>query len=101
MALPHLPANNIDGLPDDFNIQRGFNEIIQFARDSGVHYIVQVLFEYMERYWFGVVGPEQFSVYGAEIRTNNFIESFHSILRTAIGVHPPVWTFYSKYKLIN
>lgn len=80
-----------------YHIISTFEEIIESARESGVLNAIQILFDYMERYWFGVIGPAQFSVYKAEIRTNNFIESYHNILRTTIGVHPPIWTFYSNY----
>lgn len=99
MAFPHLPVNNIDDLPIDFTIRRGFEKIVEFARSSGIQLILQVLFVYMERYWFGVIGPVQFSVYRAEIRTNNFIESFHSVLRTSIGILQPGHFIVIIYKI--
>lgn len=97
MALPHLPPNISDDLPVDFNIRKGFEKIVEFATSSGVQNIVQSLFDYIESYWFGIIGTIQLSVYKSEIRTNYFIESLHSILRTTVGIHPPCWTLYSNY----
>jgi len=34
------------------------------------------------------------SIYGVNIRTNNFVESFHSMLKFTIVIHPQVWSFY-------
>lgn len=97
MALPYLPHNNTDGLPLDFNIRSGFEEIVEFATSLGVKNIIQILFDYVERYWLDTIGTIQLSVYKAEIRTNYFIESLHSIIRTSIGINPPCWTIYGKY----
>jgi len=55
------------------------------------------VFNYFDRYWMGVVGPEGFSVHGFNHRTNNFVESFHASLLGYLGVHPPLWTFYGKF----
>ncbi|XP_022178963.1 uncharacterized protein LOC111039680 [Myzus persicae] len=101
MALPYLPHNNTDGLPLDFNIRSGFEEIVEFATSLGVKNIIQILFDYVERYWLDTIGTIQLSVYKAEIRTNYFIESLHSIIRTSIGINPPCWTIYDQLKYVE
>ncbi|XP_050431495.1 uncharacterized protein LOC126840048 [Adelges cooleyi] len=53
------------------------------------------------RFWMNNIQPNGFSVYGFSIKTNNFIESFHSTLRTIIGHHLQVWTFYDRLRYIE
>lgn len=85
-------------LPVDFHVTGGFLATQQLARHMNVMIHVQEMFNYIERFWMDTIGPTGFSVYGFNIRTNNYIESFHSMLNTTIGQHPPVWTFYGKLR---
>jgi len=71
--------------------------IQQLARHMDIMQYFDDMFNYIQHYWIDTVGPVGFSVYGLNIRTNNYVESFHSMLKTTIGQHPPVWTFYGKF----
>ncbi|KAL4123249.1 hypothetical protein QTP88_015456 [Uroleucon formosanum] len=51
------------------------------------------LIGYIKHYWFFQVGPEFFSVFGEDYRTNNYLESFYSTLLVQMGHHPNVWDF--------
>jgi len=98
MALPHLPPERREELPPNFNTRGGFLEIQRLARSMSIdHHIVDLLC-YVQNYWLDTIGPVGFSVYGYNIRTNNYLESFHSMIQTTIGQHPPLWTFYGKLK---
>ncbi|CAB0043185.1 unnamed protein product [Trichogramma brassicae] len=44
------------------------------------------------------VGPRNFSVYGVHTRTNNAIESYHSILSYRLGADPPFWQWLGNIK---
>jgi len=94
MALPHLPPERIEDYPENFYILGGFLEVQRLARDMNVAENITELFHYFQNYWMNTIGPHGFSVYGVNIRTNNYIESFHSTIQTTIGRHPPIWTFY-------
>lgn len=76
-------------------------EIQRLARDMDVGHQLVNLFQYFEEFWMGSVTPAGFSVYGCNVRTNNYLESFHNTIQTTIGRHPPLWTFYGKlHKII-
>ncbi|XP_060855621.1 uncharacterized protein LOC132933338 [Metopolophium dirhodum] len=95
LALPYLPANgnaysNVRG----FTISDGLMMIRAIAIQQQVFEELRPVFNYFDRYWMGVVGPERFSVHGSDHRKNNFVESFHAYLLGYLGVHPPLWTFY-------
>lgn len=96
MGLPHLPPNRLAGYPANFHVQGGFLEIQRLARNMNVHLLVSELFRYFQNFWIDLIGPTGFSVFGLNIRTNNYVESFHSVIRTTIGRHPPLWTFYGE-----
>lgn len=49
------------------------------------------IYGYVFSYWFVQIRPERFSVYQKDIRTNNFLESFHAILLKIIKPHPKIW----------
>ncbi|XP_022164854.1 uncharacterized protein LOC111029917 [Myzus persicae] len=94
LALPYLPATRIDALP---SMEDGFNEIIKYVHqfpDLAVK-LNDFLIEYIWRYWFLTMSPENVSVYNQEIRTNNYIESYHASLLRLIKPHPKVWEFLS------
>ncbi|KAF0704229.1 RING-type domain-containing protein, partial [Aphis craccivora] len=101
MSLPHLPSQQMPELPEDFHILGGFLAIIRLATRMGVlNHIVQLV-DYVRQYWLTTVRPSGFSVYGVNIRTNNFVESFHSMLKSTIGIHLPIWSFYDFYNFLQ
>ncbi|KAL7305074.1 hypothetical protein TKK_0002638 [Trichogramma kaykai] len=53
---------------------------------------------YIRTFWFTRVGPRNFSVYGVHTRTNNAIESYHSILSYRLGADPPFWQWLGNIK---
>lgn len=55
--------------------------------------IEQFLNNYIRGYWIEQIGPEKFSVFGEDHRTNNYLESFHSTLLVQMGPHPNIWNF--------
>ncbi|KAL7304603.1 hypothetical protein TKK_0002858 [Trichogramma kaykai] len=60
----------------------------------------QDFISYIRNFWFAQVRPSNFSVYGVAKRTNNAIESYHSILLQGIGENPPFWIWLCKIKKI-
>ena len=84
MALGLLPPEEIvntfntvkDTMPADFN-----GKLTRFTN-------------YVERQWIRKVGPQIISVYGRSVRTNNFVEYFHSSLRTKFpNAHPNIFKY--------
>jgi len=95
LALPHLPA--VRGHPQcpRFCMYDGFRAIMQYIQqfpeiEEGMR---NFLICYIEGYWFSQVGPEFFSVFAEDYRTNNYLESFHSTLLVQMGRHPNIWDF--------
>jgi len=84
-----LPSDICPDLPNDFHILGGFVAIQELARSMDVTVHLED-FEYIQNFWLNIIHPDGFSVFGLNIRTNNCIESFHSMLKTSIGQHPPV-----------
>uniref|UniRef100_A0A2S2PRA7 MULE transposase domain-containing protein n=1 Tax=Schizaphis graminum TaxID=13262 RepID=A0A2S2PRA7_SCHGA len=94
LALPYLPATRINALP---SMEDGFDEVIKYVNqfpDLAVQ-LNDFLIEYVWRYWFLTMSPKNVSVYNQEIRTNNYIESYHASLLRLIKPHPKVWEFLS------
>jgi len=92
--LPYLPATQIDGLP---SMENGFDEVVQYVNqfpDLAVQ-LNEFLIDYVWKYWFLTMSPENVSVYNQEIRTNNYIENYHASLLRLIKLHPKVWEFLS------
>lgn len=99
LALPYLPPYRINRIPSMYD---GFNTIIL--------YIIQnpdvaepfhgFLYNYILGFWFNRISPESFSVYGQDIRTNNFLESYHAALLRLIKPHPKVWEFIGTYNFM-
>ena len=54
------------------------------------------IINYYQRFWIDTVGPEAFSVFGLEERTNNGSEAINRSLNRLLGVHPAFWTWISK-----
>lgn len=82
--------------PNDFHIIGGFIAIQELARAMDILILVQELFDYVQHFWIDIIHPDGFTIFRLNIRTNNYIESFHSMLKTTIGSHPPIWTFWGK-----
>ncbi|CAB0041330.1 unnamed protein product [Trichogramma brassicae] len=61
----------------------------------------QDFISYIRNFWFAQVRPSNFSVYGVATRTNNAIESYHSVLLQGIGENPPFWIWLCKIKKIS
>ncbi|KAF0720933.1 RING-type domain-containing protein, partial [Aphis craccivora] len=101
MSLPHLPSQQMPELPEDFHILGGFLAIIRLETRMGVLNRIVQLVDYVRQYWLTTVLPSGFSVYGVNIRTNNFVESFHSMLKSTIGIHPPIWSFYDRLRSVE
>ncbi|KAL4088529.1 hypothetical protein QTP88_023623 [Uroleucon formosanum] len=96
LALPHP-------LCPRFCMYDGFRAIMQYVQqfpevEQGMK---NFLIGYIEHYWFFQVGPEFFSVFGEDYRTNNYLESFHSILLVQMGRYPNVWDFLRKLTYIE
>uniref|UniRef100_T1IKG6 RING-type domain-containing protein n=1 Tax=Strigamia maritima TaxID=126957 RepID=T1IKG6_STRMM len=93
MALALLPQQSIN---------EGLNQINMFINESALNSVpLDDLIRYVNRYWIGIVTPVHFSVYALIRRTNNDVESFHSMLLQRIGIHPNVWDFLAKLKNIE
>jgi len=78
------------------------------------------LFGYIQDFWFIQITAANISVFGleflqniihslfsfvviyfrSEVRTNNYVESFHATLKTQIGKHPNIWDFMRIINLI-
>jgi len=88
MALPLLPAPKIaEGLRDIRSLPRG-NQT--FSEN------INRLLQYVERQWLkkSTIGPDRLSVRDNVSRTNNILESFHSVQRRRIQVsHPNLFAF--------
>jgi hypothetical protein len=89
MALPHLPPERIEEYPENF-IFGGLLEVQRLARDMNVAENISDIFHYFQNYWIYTNGPHGFSIYSVNIRINNYIENFYSIIRTTIGRNPPL-----------
>ncbi|CAI6365600.1 unnamed protein product [Macrosiphum euphorbiae] len=93
LALPHLPA---EVHPEcQFTMAEGFNTIIEYA--NGIEEISErlqgFLIGYIQQFWFNQIGASCISVFGSDIRTNNYLESFHSTLLSQLGRHPNIWDY--------
>ncbi|XP_029343770.1 uncharacterized protein LOC107882574 [Acyrthosiphon pisum] len=92
LALPHLPADR--GHPDcpQHDINDGFRAIINYVQqvpDIEQH-LRTFLIGYVERYWLSQIVPKILSIFVCEYRTNNYLESFHSVLLTQMSKHPNI-----------
>eukprot|EP00102_Acyrthosiphon_pisum_P026440 XP_016663650.1 PREDICTED: uncharacterized protein LOC107884971 [Acyrthosiphon pisum] len=59
------------------------------------------LIGYIQNFWLRTVGPNMISVYGSEVRTNNYLESFHAQLLRYFGKHPNIWDFIQKIRILE
>ena len=72
-------------LPDDYS-----------TKDAIVNF-----YEYVDRYWLSLVGPQRFCVFKAKWRTNAAVESSNNSLKLRFQIaHPNFWTFYDRLSRI-
>ncbi|KAL5239475.1 hypothetical protein ACI65C_006885 [Semiaphis heraclei] len=91
LALPYLPAQPIgDVLP---SMEEGFNSIVEYVNQFPYLALKlnQFMFNYIWGYWFITMGPAAVKIFNQEIRTNNYVESYHASLLRLIKPHPKVW----------
>lgn len=56
---------------------------------------IPFLNNYIWGYWFVIIGPAAVTCYKQDIRTNNYVESYHASLLKLIKPHPKIWEFLS------
>eukprot|EP00102_Acyrthosiphon_pisum_P020492 XP_016657702.1 PREDICTED: uncharacterized protein LOC107882975 [Acyrthosiphon pisum] len=94
LALPHLPAEA--QINCHFTMFDGFQTIVEYVNGQQPvtrERLQPFLFGYIQNFWLTEIGAVNISVLGSEIRTNNYVESFHATLLTQIGKHPNIWDF--------
>ncbi|CAI6365113.1 unnamed protein product [Macrosiphum euphorbiae] len=97
LALPHLPA---EIHPECcFTMSDGFHAIIEYVSqyDHISERLHNFLIGYIQRFWFDQIGSASITVFGSDIRTNNYLESFHRTLLSQIGRHPNFWDYLRKH----
>ncbi|CAI6372137.1 unnamed protein product [Macrosiphum euphorbiae] len=103
LALPHLPANRGNESCPNFCVNYGFRAILDFAHQNIEVYqrMETFLIGYVQNFWLVQVGPELITVFASEIRTNNYLESFHKQLLRFFRMHPNIWDLYKLRILEN
>ncbi|CAI6348987.1 unnamed protein product [Macrosiphum euphorbiae] len=103
LALPHLPATRNNPLCPNICVLDGYNVIVQYARQFPEIQVIEEHFldNYILGFWINQIGPEKFSVFGEDHRTNNNLESFHSTLLKQMGTHPNIWDFLQRLVIIE
>ncbi|CAI6364762.1 unnamed protein product [Macrosiphum euphorbiae] len=88
--------------------KESFEHFIQTSRCSGLQNCTSILksnqiflFGYVQDFWLIQIGAASISVYGSDVRTNNYLESFHATLLNQMGKHPNIWDFLQKLLLIE
>ncbi|KAL4098120.1 hypothetical protein QTP88_022785 [Uroleucon formosanum] len=93
LALPHLPAKIHPEC--QFTMAEGFNTIVEYA--NGIEEISErlqsFLIDYIQQFWFNQIDATSVTVFGSDIRTNNYLESFHSTLLSQLGRHRNIWDY--------
>ncbi|XP_022164167.1 uncharacterized protein LOC111029469 [Myzus persicae] len=100
LALPYLPAirqgDIVKSMIDEFqSIVDYVHEYPEIAAQ-----LTDFLLNYVWAYWFGTMGPSAITVYNQDIRTNNYIETYHATILRLIKPHPKVWEFLSEEELL-
>ncbi|CAI6375783.1 unnamed protein product [Macrosiphum euphorbiae] len=49
----------------------------------------------------GPITPKRFTVYNRDIRTNNYLESYHAVLLKIIRPHPKIWEFIDQLRYLE
>jgi len=81
----------------------GFNAIITYIVQypDVAHIFHEFLYDYVLGFWFVRIRPEGFTVHNMDIRTNNFLESFHAALLKYVKPHPKIWEFIDQLRFIE
>lgn len=88
MALPLLPSDQIEECFQILNNDHVPNATPVLARK------LQQFKRYLERFWIRKIQPQRMSVHGLDRRSNNTVESFHSMLKRKIkSPHPNLFVF--------
>lgn len=95
LALPYLPAvRQGEIIP---SMTDGFHSIVDYVNEYPeiAAQLADFLFNYVWAYWFDTMGPSAITVYNQDIRTNNYIETYHASILRLMKPHPKVWEFLS------
>ncbi|KAE9534541.1 hypothetical protein AGLY_008631 [Aphis glycines] len=90
LALPYLPPNlNNNRIPSMLD---GFNSIIMYIvqHTEITEYFHDFMYQYVFGYWFVRMRPKAFTVFDKDIRTNNYLESYHAALLRFIKPRPKI-----------
>lgn len=79
------------------SMEDGFRAIVNYVEEflnvsMAFH---TFLFNYVWGYWFQTMGPTAITVYNKDIRTNNYVKSYHASLLKLFKPHPKIWEFIS------
>ncbi|CAI6343607.1 unnamed protein product [Macrosiphum euphorbiae] len=100
LALPYLPSERIGRVP---SVVDGVNAIIVFIvqyEDVALAYH-RFIYEYIIPFWIHSITPKRFTVYNRDIRTNNYLESYHAVLLKIIRPHPKIWEFIDQLRYLE
>ncbi|KAL4154011.1 hypothetical protein QTP88_001844 [Uroleucon formosanum] len=93
IGITHLPAKIHPEC--QFTMAEGFNTIVEYA--NGIEEISErlqsFLIDYIQQFWFNQIDATCITVFGSDIRTNNYLQSFHSTLLSQLGRHPNIWNY--------
>ncbi|XP_050057446.1 uncharacterized protein LOC126550282 [Aphis gossypii] len=101
LALPYLPPNsNNNRIPSMLD---GFNSIIMYIvqHTEIAEYFHDFMYQYVFGYWFVRMRPEAFTIFDKDIRTNNYLESYHAALLRFIKPHPKIWEFMGQIRFLE
>ncbi|XP_050062484.1 uncharacterized protein LOC126554589 [Aphis gossypii] len=101
LALPYLPPNsNNNRIPSMLD---GFNSIIMYIvqHTEIAEYFYDFMYQYVFGYWFVRMRPEAFTIFDKDIRTNNYLESYHAALLRFIKPHPKIWEFMGQIRFLE
>lgn len=68
-------------------IMTGYNFIKSCCAEENKK-LMKPIFTYFENYWLNIIKPDNFNVYGMNVKTNNVAESYHSQWREHVQKHP-------------
>lgn len=88
---------NIPSMTDGF---QAINDYVDEFPNLAIQ-LREFLYDYVWLYWFQTIGPSDISVFNKDIRTNNYVESYHASLLRLIKPHPKVWEFLSMMPHFN
>jgi len=99
LALPYFPAIRQGEIP---SMVDGFNSIVDYVNEYAeiAEQLGDFLSNYIWAYWFDTIRPSVITVYDQDIRTNNYIETYHASILRLIKPHPKVWEFLSRIQTI-